>query len=95
MNETTNDYAAQLALFLLDKVGSIWGIWEGRLTAAEQRALFGRFLGKGWLRIDGRKETVTHIVKVAFGMDWDINADLTWADFNRLPASARYSQAVL
>jgi hypothetical protein len=89
--EASMDYAANLALFLLDKTGSIWGKWEGRLTAAEQRALLGRFLGKGWLRVDGGAERVTHTIKVAYGMDWDTNADLTWADLDRLPTQARYS----
>ena len=47
------DYAANLAIFLVEKTGSCLGSWKGNLPAAQQRALFGRFLGKGKLIIDG------------------------------------------
>jgi hypothetical protein len=39
--------AAKLALFLIKKTGTRVGKWQGTLLAAEQRALFGRFIGKG------------------------------------------------
>lgn len=61
------DYAANLALFLLDKTGTIFGIWNGRLTASEQRNLFGRFVGKGKIIIDGERKTICNRVKVCFG----------------------------
>jgi hypothetical protein len=73
------DYAANLAFFLLDKTGSIYGVWSGRMTAKDQRALFGRFLGKGTIRIDGKDETLIHIVKVCFGLDWDYKDYLRWS----------------
>lgn len=38
MKTTTTDRAALLALFLLDTTGSVFGTWEGRLPAAEQRS---------------------------------------------------------
>ena len=41
------DYAANLALFLLERTGSIFATWTGRLSANEQRELFGRAIGKG------------------------------------------------
>ena len=63
------DRAAALTFFLLDTVGSIWGTWSGRMTADDQRALFGRYLGKGKLYIDGTRETVEMWVKVCFGTD--------------------------
>ena len=74
------DHAASLALFLLEKTGTVLGAWSGRLTAAEQRALFGRFLGKGKLWIDGAAETVEHHVKVCFGLDSECTARLAWRD---------------
>lgn len=74
------DYAANLAFFLQEKTGSIFGEWEGRMTAAEQRALFGRFLGKGHLWINGTTETVEHWVKVCFGLDSDCTARVAWRD---------------
>jgi hypothetical protein len=82
VNEQGNemDYAANLALFLQEKVGSIFGEWDGRMTAAEQRALFGRFLGKGLLTINGDKEIVEHHVKVCFGTDSDCTARVKWRD---------------
>ena len=54
------------------------GKWTGRMSAAEQRALFGRFLGKGRLVIDGENERVKMIVKVCFGTDWDTREDISW-----------------
>lgn len=74
------DYAANLALFLQEKTGTIFGEWDGRMTAAEQRALFGRFLGKGRLCINGLSETVEHYVKVCFGTDSDCTARVAWRD---------------
>jgi hypothetical protein len=72
------DTAASLAMFLQEKTGTVCGKWTGRMSAAEQRALFGRFLGKGRLVIDGENERVKMIVKVCFGTDWDTREDISW-----------------
>lgn len=80
MRASLVDHAAALAFFLLAKTGSVWGTWRGRLTAREQRALFGRHLGKGSIIVDGMAETITHRVKVAFGLDYDDTARLSWRD---------------
>ena len=60
-----------VSFFLLAKTGSVTGAWKGRMTAAEQRAMFGQFLGKGTLVIDGATECLRHRVQVCFGLDWD------------------------
>lgn len=73
------DYAANLALFLLEKTGSIWGYWEGRMSAQDQRSLFGRFLGKGTIVIDGESEMVANRVKVCFGLDYDDRNVTAWS----------------
>lgn len=65
------DYAANLAFFLLERTGSIFSEISGKMTAAEQRALFGRFIGKGQIVINGTEETICNRVKVCFGLDWD------------------------
>lgn len=72
------DYAASLALFLVAKTGSTLKTWAGKLTAAEQRALFGRFIGKGKIVIDGERETIANRVKVCFGADWDDRNVTAW-----------------
>jgi hypothetical protein len=72
------DYAANLCFFLQEKTGSIFGYWEGRMTAAEQRALFGRYLGKGVIEIDGTKELVLNRVSVCFGTDSDNRNVTPW-----------------
>lgn len=77
-NSLTADYAANLAFFLLEKTGSVFGFWKGRLSAAEQRALFGRFIGKGKIVIDGEVETICNRVKVCFGLDWDDRNVTEW-----------------
>jgi hypothetical protein len=74
----TTDYAAQLALFLVEKTGSCLGSWSGRMSAADQRALFGRFIGKGRIIIDGDNETLCNRVKVCFGLDWDDRNQTKW-----------------
>jgi hypothetical protein len=76
----TIDYAANLALFLQENTGSIYGTWSGRMTAKEQRALFGRFLGKGRNYINGSAERLEHWVKVCFGLDSDCTARIYFND---------------
>jgi len=68
---TKFEAAANIAFFLQERTDSVCGKWEGKLTAKEQRDLFGMFLGKGMLYIDGTKETVQHIVKTGFGGDYE------------------------
>lgn len=75
-----DDCAANLAHFLLDNAGSIHGTWSGHMRAADQRRLFGRFLGKGQLFIDGAHERVAMTVKVCFGTDWDTRENVRWSE---------------
>lgn len=72
MKTTAADRPALLALFLLDTTGSVFGTWEGRLPAAEQRARFGRVFGKGKIRVDGERERVEYVVRRCFGTDYDL-----------------------
>jgi hypothetical protein len=64
------DLAANLAFFLLENTDSVYGRWDGRMLAVDQRKLFGRFLGKGVLGIQGETEQLTMTRKVCFGTDW-------------------------
>ena len=73
------DYAANLALFLLEKTGSIFATWTGKLSASEQRALFGRAIGKGIIVIDGARELISNRVKVCFGLDYDDRNVTAWS----------------
>lgn len=72
------DHAANLALFLLEQTGSIFGTYAKPMTATEQRALFGRYLGKGKIVIDGTAETVCNRVSVCFGQDYDERNVTAW-----------------
>lgn len=65
------NYVSNVCEFLLEKAGSVCGKWEGKMSAKEQRELFGRFLGKGTIVIDGTNEVIMNRVKVCFGLDWD------------------------
>ena len=80
------DTPANLALFLTERTGSCLNTWSGKLTAAEQRALFGRYIGKGKIWIDGANETVEHHVKVCFGADTDCTFSSAWRDMRAQPA---------
>lgn len=74
------DYAANLALFLLNETGTIFGVWSGKMSANEQRKLFGRFIGKGKIIIDGENEMISNRVKVCFGHDYDDRNKTAWKD---------------
>jgi hypothetical protein len=76
---TRTDYAAALALFLTERKGSPLATWEGKMSAADQRALFGRYIGKGTIVIDGTSETICNRVKVCFGLDSDDRNTTRWA----------------
>ena len=72
------DYAANLAIFLTEHAGSCFAKWQGKMTAAEQRTLFGKYLGKGCIVINGEEETVLNRVSVGFGQDWDDRNVTAW-----------------
>ena len=72
------DHAAKLAIFLLEKTGSIFNTWKGRMTANEQKALFGRNIGKGIIVIDGERELIFNRVSVCFGHDYDDRNMTAW-----------------
>jgi len=75
-----DDKAANLAHFLLDNAGSVCGLWKGHMLAADQRKLFGRFIGKGLLIVNGADESLRMVVTVCFGTDWDTRELLAWRD---------------
>ena len=78
MNEYT--ICENLAFYLLEKTGTVNGIVSTRMTAADQRTLFGRFIGKGIIKIDGLNSTISHIRKVCFGLDYDVTYSARWQD---------------
>jgi hypothetical protein len=77
-----DDAAANLAFFLLENTGSIWGYWYGPMRAADQRKLFGRFIGKGWVCIHGEDETVKHSTSVCFGTMREYQSTHHWRDLS-------------
>ena len=79
LDKTMYDTAAKLAAYLTDATGSPLGRVKVRMPAADQRALFGRYFGKGAIYIDGATETVEHWVKVGFGHDAECTASIRWA----------------
>jgi hypothetical protein len=74
------DRAAAMAIFLLDNTDSIYGCWAGNMKAADQRILFGRFVGKGLIIISGDTETVGHSVSICFGTMRDTVWSARWVD---------------
>ena len=61
--------AEAIATFLIEQKGSVLASWAGKLSKKDQLNIFGRYFGKGTIAINGENETVTHIIKVAFGQD--------------------------
>jgi hypothetical protein len=73
------DRGAAMSFFLLDNVKSIFGVWVGRMSYADQRALFGKVIGKGRIYIDGAQELVDMSVSMAFGQDRDVVWSKRWS----------------
>jgi hypothetical protein len=69
-------YQTRLERFLIEKAGASHESWQGRLSAKEQRALFGQFLGKGLIYISGSCGRIEHWRKVCFGLDSEMTARL-------------------
>jgi hypothetical protein len=63
------DVAANIAHFLMAQELSIFGHWEGKMSAADQRRIFGIKLGKGTIAIDGENEEIIHYYKTCYGND--------------------------
>ena len=78
--DPAHDRAAFLALVLMELTGTTNGYVESRMTANEQRAIFGRVLGKGVIKIDGAACEISMRVKVCFGTDYDIRNITHWRD---------------
>lgn len=75
-----HELAAKIGMFLVTRTGRCNGQWRGKLLAAEQRALLGRYFGRGTLIIDGARERIRYQVERLFGAGTDTRADLAWAD---------------
>lgn len=73
---------ANLASFLQEQKGSVLASWSGKMSAKQQRELFGVYMGKGLIVIDGERETIQHLVKVCHwnGQDSDPTFYAKWND---------------
>jgi hypothetical protein len=78
--DPASDRAAFLSLVLSEATGTTCGYLESRMTADEQRAIFGRYLGKGIIQIDGERAEISMRVKVCFGTDCDERNITHWRD---------------
>jgi hypothetical protein len=76
------DAVANLAHFLQEQKGSVLANWSGKMTAKQQREMFGVFMGKGLIVIDGEREIIQHLVKVCHwnGQDSDPTFYAKWND---------------
>jgi hypothetical protein len=76
------DRAGFLALVLTEATGTPNGYIESRMTANEQREVFGRALGRGIIQIDGFNAEISMRVKVCFGTDSDIRKITHWRELS-------------
>ena len=72
--------AENLTAYLVNKTGSVLNRVSIKMNAKEQRELFGSYLGKGTIIIDGNEERLIHQVSVCFGQDYDNTFDKSWKD---------------
>ena len=75
-----SDIVTNLTFFLLENTGSIFGIYKERMSAIEQRKLFGCFLGKGKIIINGLDEDICCRIKIAFGGDYEDRYSMRWIE---------------
>lgn len=75
------DRAAALTFFLAEQGQSSSGSWDGYMSAADQRALFGMKIGMGRIWVDGAKEVVGMTVKQCYGMDFSVEVKQPWSAF--------------
>jgi len=80
LEPTMYSKATDLANYVTQATGTPLGCVKVRMPKADQRALFGQYFGKGLIVIDGETETVSHVIKVAFGADYDITKQVSWRD---------------
>lgn len=72
-----------LAIFLLQRTGSVYGTFTGRLSASEQREAFSCVpFGKCKFCINGTDETVSVFRKVCFGSDFE-STQLSWLEMEK------------
>ena len=76
----TFDAVANMSLFLVEKNDSVLSKWVGKMPAKDQRALFGLFLGKGDITIDGGLEMLIHTRSCAYGNDYEETFYRKWSD---------------
>jgi hypothetical protein len=76
--EPSQDRAAFLALVLTEATGTPNGYIESRMTAGEQREIFGVVIGRGVIQIDGERAELSNRVKVCFGLDSDTRNYTHW-----------------
>ena len=72
-----------IAAFLQETKGSVLASWSGKMSAKQQREMFGVFMGKGEIEINGTKETVSHTIKVGFGMDYETTWGATFGTIDQ------------
>ncbi|KGC70209.1 MULTISPECIES: hypothetical protein [Burkholderia] len=75
-----HEQATKIGLFLVNRTGQCTGKWRGKLLADEQRALLGRYFGRGTLTIDGARERIRYQVEHLFGGAVETKADLAWRE---------------
>jgi len=73
-----SDIAANLAHFLTASGKSVIAFTSFHMAANDQRKLFGRFLGKGKIIIDGEREDLRHVRKVCWRTDFVITDGIRW-----------------
>ena len=89
--------AGVLAQFVQACTGSVCGKVERRMTAKDQRALFGQVIGRGTIVVDGANETVSNRVIVCFGQDYDYRNVTRWVDLTEpfaMPTDADFAAAL-
>jgi hypothetical protein len=63
------DVATNIAHFLMAQGLSIFDKWQGKITAADQRKIFGVKLGKGIIVVDGENDRAENRSQTCFGGD--------------------------
>lgn len=93
MSELHYETASHIAFFLISQGKKSYEEWDGYMPAKKQREVFGVYLGRGRIFVDGLNETISMTVKVCFGLDFNTEINIDCKDPQSSYASAQYKEA--
>jgi len=74
------DKIESMSALVIARCDSPWGRVTLKMNKAEQVAMFGQYMGRGTIIVDGEAEEVRHVVSCCFGQDYEVTKTVKWID---------------